>query len=47
MAILMEVQMRHMMNRPTNMRSEGLYSLQCWVKDYSDIAPLIDRLEVW
>ena len=45
MAILMEVQMRHMMNRPTNMRSEGLYSLQCWVKDYSDIAPLIDRLE--
>ena len=44
-AILMEVQMRHMMNRPTNMRSEGLYSLQCWVKDYSDIAPLIDRLE--
>ena len=45
MAILMEVQMRHMMNRPTNMRSEGLYSLQCWVKEYSDIAPLIDRLE--
>ena len=45
MAILMEVQMRHMMNRPTNMRSEGLYSLQCWVKDYSDIAPLVDRLE--
>ena len=45
MAILMEVQMRHMMNRPINMRSEGLYSLQCWVKDYSDIAPLIDRLE--
>ena len=45
MAILMEVQMRHMMNRPTNMRSEGLYSLQCWVKDYSDIAPFIDRLE--
>ena len=45
MAILMEVQMRHMMNRPTNMRSEGLYSLQCWVKDYSDIEPLIDRLE--
>ena len=45
MAILMEVQMRHMMNRPTNMRSEGLYSLQCWVKDYSDIAPLIDHLE--
>ena len=45
MALLMEVQMRHMMNRPINMRSEGLYSLQCWVKDYSDIAPLIDRLE--
>ena len=45
MAILMEVQMRHMMNRPTNMRSEGLYSLQWWVQDYFDIVPLIDRLE--
>ena len=45
MAILMEVQMRHMMNRPNNMRSEGLYSLQWWVQDYSDIVPLIDRLE--
>lgn len=45
MAILMEVQMRHMMNRPTNMRSEGLYSLRWWVQDYSDIVPLIDRLE--
>jgi len=45
MALLMEVQMRHMMNRPTNMRSEGLYSLQCWVRDYADLVPLIDRLE--
>ena len=45
MALLMELQMRHMMNRPTNMRSEGLYSLQVWVKEYPDIAPLIDRLE--
>jgi putative ABC transport system permease protein len=45
LALLMEVQMRHMMNRPINMRSEGLYSLQVWVKEYSDIAPLIDRLE--
>ena len=45
MALLMEVQMRHMMNRPTHMRSEGLYSLQCWVRDYADLVPLIDRLE--
>ena len=45
MAILMEVQMGHMMSRPTNMRSEGLYSLQWWVQDYSDIVPLIDRFE--
>jgi len=45
MALLMEVQMRHMMNRPTNMRSEGLYSLQIWVRDYADLVPLIDRLE--
>ena len=45
MAILMEVQMRHMMNRPINMRSEGLYSLNNWAREYSDIVPLIDRLE--
>ena len=45
MAILMEVQMRHMMNRPINMRSEGLYVLKNWAKEYSDIVPLIDRLE--
>ena len=45
LALLMEVQMRHMMNRPINMRSEGLYSLTNWAKEYSDIAPLIDRLE--
>lgn len=44
-AILMEVQMRHMMNRPVNMRSEGLYSLQFWADGYEDVAPLIDRLE--
>ena len=45
MALLMEVQMRHMMNRPINMRSEGLYSLKNRAKEYSEIAPLIDRLE--
>lgn len=45
MALLMEVQMRHMMNRPTNMRSEGLYSLQSWAREYSDLLPLINRLE--
>ena len=45
MAILMEVQMRHMMNRPTNMRSEGLYSLQYWAGDYDAVSPLINRLE--
>ena len=45
MAILMEVQMRHMMNRPIHSRSEGLYSLQMWVRDYADLVPLINRLE--
>ena len=45
MALLMEVQMHHMMNRPTNMRSEGLYSLQTWVRDYAALVPLINRLE--
>ena len=44
MALLMEVQMRHMVNRPINMRSEGLYNLQFWANDYGDVAPLIDRL---
>lgn len=43
-ALLMEVQMRHMMERPINSRSEGLYSLQLWVNRYSDVEPLIDRL---
>jgi putative ABC transport system permease protein len=43
-SLLMEVQMRHMVNRPMNMRSEGLYNLQFWAKDYGDVAPLIDRL---
>ena len=46
MALLMEVQMRHMLNRPLNMRSEGLYSLQFWAKDYAEVSPLIDRLEI-
>ena len=45
MALLMEVQMRHMMNRPIHSRSEGLYSLQMWVRDYADLVPLINRLE--
>ncbi len=45
MAILMEVQMRHMINRPINMRSKGLYSIQSWARDYADLAPFIDRLE--
>ncbi|MBQ8957826.1 MAG: hypothetical protein IJ057_04920 [Bacteroidales bacterium] len=45
LALLMEVQMRHMLNRPIHSRSEGLYSLQMWVRDYADVQPLIDRLE--
>ena len=45
LSLLMEVQMRHMLNRPIHSRSEGLYSLQMWVRDYADVQPLIDRLE--
>lgn len=45
MALLMEVQMRHMMTRPVNSRSDGLYSLQYWAQDYDGLVPLINKLE--
>ena len=45
MALLMEVQMRYMLNRPLNARSEGLYSLQLFAQNYTELQPLIDRLE--
>jgi putative ABC transport system permease protein len=45
MALLMEIQMRHMTTRPINARSEGLYSLQYWAQDYDGLVPLINRLE--
>ena len=44
MAILMEVQLNHMMHRPLNARSEGLYSLGFYARDYSEVEPLVDRL---
>ena len=44
MAILMEVQLSHMMHRPLNARSEGLYSLGFYARDYSEVEPLVDRL---
>lgn len=44
LALTMEMQMRHMMNRPIHSRSEGLYSLQIWVDEYAEVEPLIDRL---
>ena len=44
MAILMEVQLKHMMNRPLNARSDGLYCLTFYVRDYTEIEPLVDRL---
>ena len=45
LALLMEVQMRHMINRPTNARSEGLYVLGFFASNYTEIQPLIDQLE--
>lgn len=44
MAILMEAQLGHMMHRPLNARSEGLYSLGLYARDYSEVEPLVDRL---
>jgi putative ABC transport system permease protein len=44
MAIVMEVQLNHMMHRPLNARSEGLYSLGFYARDYSEVEPLVDRL---
>ena len=45
LALLMEVQMRHMLNRPLNARSEGLYSLQFYALNYAEIQPLVNRLD--
>ncbi len=44
MAILMETQLGHMMHRPLNARSEGLYFLGFYARDYSEVEPLVDRL---
>ena len=44
MAILMEAQLGHMMHRPLNARSEGLYSLGFYARDYSEVESLVDRL---
>lgn len=44
MAILMEAQLGHMMHRPLNARSEGLYFLGFYARDYSEVEPLADRL---
>ena len=45
LALLMEVQMQHMLNRPLNARSEGLYSLQFYALNYAEIQPLVNRLD--
>lgn len=44
MSILMEAQLGHMMHRPLNARSEGLYSLGLYAREYSEVEPLVDRL---
>lgn len=45
LALLMEVQMRHMLDRPVNARSEGLYVLGFFAPNYTEVQPLIDQLE--
>lgn len=45
MAILMEAQLSHMVSRPLNARSEGLFRLYCYGGDYGVKRSLIDRLE--
>ena len=45
LALLMEVQMRHMLDRPLNARSEGLYVLGFFAPNYTGVQPLIDQLE--
>ena len=44
MAILMEAQLGHMMHRPLNARSESLYFLGFYARDYLEVEPLVDRL---
>lgn len=44
MSILMEAQLGHMTHRPLNARSEGLYSLGLYAREYSEVEPLVDRL---
>ena len=44
LALVMEVQMHHMMTRPLNARAEGVYRIQFFSQSYEDVAPLVDRL---
>lgn len=45
LALVMEVQMHHMMTRPLNARSEGVFCIQFLSNTYEDVAPLVDRLQ--
>ena len=45
LALVMEVQMHHMMTRPLNARSEGVYFIRFFSRTYDDVAPLADRLQ--
>lgn len=44
-SIIMEVQMHHMMTRPLNARSKGVYHIRFFSRTYDEAIPLIDRLE--
>ncbi len=45
MAVLMEVQLSHMVNRPMNANMENLYYMRQWDLDGTSGQPLIDRLK--
>ncbi len=45
MAVLMEAQLAHMINRPMNSNMENLYYMRQWDLDGTSGQPLIDRLE--
>ena len=44
-AIVMEVQMHHMMTRPLNARTEGVFRIRFFSRNYEAVAPLVDRLQ--
>ena len=45
LALVMEVQMHHMMTRPLHARTENVFLIRFFSRDYGEAAPLADRLQ--